>query len=181
MSAVRLDGIFAGCNRDPDTADWCHELDLVAFAAASTICIYSPTQCRIVCALRGHNHDAPLGARVNAVHWLPTDAALRSSTSRELVSASADRTVGVWIYIADTNTYARTATLVGHEHTVQSVCSYQCADGSMLLSSVGGDRTVRIWKRGPLSGSVQVCIQSVQPINPAAFIYFFNVITARPR
>lgn len=154
---VHLRGIFAGCNRDPATADWCHELDLVAFAAASTVCIYAPARARVICSLRGHDAEAPLGARINAVHWLPTSphhwlasASAPTSLQRELVSASADRTVCVWLYDARTTMYACTATLRAHESAVQAVSVHASADGALLLASVGGDRTVRLWTRAPL-------------------------------
>ena len=65
--------IAAGCNRDPETADWNHELDLVAYAASSTVALYDPGAVVVRSTIRGHQTDpaAPLHARINALRWLP--------------------------------------------------------------------------------------------------------------
>ena len=152
--SVRLDSLHAGCNRDPETADWCHDLDLVAYAAASTIVIYEPRRARCLVTLRGHHVDAPLGARVNCVRWLPSATATyppsAASSVRELVSGSADTCVAVWRFDARSRAYVRTALLRGHERQVQALAVHCAADGALLLASVGGDHTVRVWRREPL-------------------------------
>jgi WD40 repeat protein len=151
--SVRLDSLHAGCNRDPETADWCHDLDLVAYAAASTIVIYDPRRARCLVTLRGHNVDSPLGARVNCVRWLPaatTYPRAAATSERELVSGSADTCVAVWRFDARTRAHVRTAVLRGHERQVQALAVHCAEDGALLLSSVGGDHTVRLWRREPL-------------------------------
>ena len=91
--------IAAGCNRDPETADWNHALDLIAFAAGSCVCIYDPARVRIRGTLRGHDNDAPAGARIACVRWLP--CAGNASGLHELVTGSADATVKIWQFDAE--------------------------------------------------------------------------------
>lgn len=62
--------IAAGCNRDPETASWSHALDLVVYAASSTLIVYDPNAMRALAAVRGHNTEAVGGGRVNSVRWL---------------------------------------------------------------------------------------------------------------
>jgi WD40 repeat protein len=88
---------------------------------------------------------------VNTVKWLPnvecTDPVLRLTYPEvELASGSSDKNIIIWKMKPDQKWQA-TAILQGHEDAVTCLARLSLNDGTLLLASCSGDRTVRIWKR----------------------------------
>jgi hypothetical protein len=137
--ALRCDMISAGCNRDPETADWNHELDLVAYAASSTVAMYDPGAIVVRSTIRGHQTDpaAPLNARINALRWLP----------RQWAGASRDVDVGVGVgvvVVAAVRWVFCVVAIASSDTTVAPLCPLP-AQTLVFTSSSRGPPTLPSW------------------------------------
>jgi elongator complex protein 2 len=146
-----LDFISVGCNRVTNGVDWGFN-NLIVYAAHKFVAIFDPDDGKIIATLPGHKN------RVNCVKWLPNVEAEYATRWQqkevEIASASADRNVVIWKYRPESGKYQASAVLTGHEDSVNSLAVLDLEDGTLLLASCSGDRTVRIWKRtSPKAGT----------------------------
>lgn len=151
--AVNVAYTSCACNRSPQTVDWGRN-NIIAYGACNAVVLYDPQinggAGAVIHTLVNHS------AKVNCVRWIRKEG--RAETA--LLSTSVDKTVTLWHQKG--NHFVPGAKLVGHESTVttaDALYTLPGEDGPLVVTSAGGDFTIRIWEVD--EGLSSKCVQEI--------------------